>query len=138
MATSSSAKKGARTRGDRRPQKAGVTFDDVRELAFKLPGIEEGLCYGTPGLRVKGKFLLRLKEDAETVAIKIPMDLREALLQADPKIFYVTDHYRGYPAILFRLSAIRRDQLADLLELGWRFVAPKRLLAAFDSGKADN
>lgn len=133
---SSSSTKGTPTRGDRRPRKAGVTFDDVRELASKLPGIEEGLCYGTPGLRVKGKFLLRLKEDGETVAIKIPMDLREALLQADPKVFYITDHYRGYPAILFRLSAIRRDRLTDLLELGWRFVAPKRLLAAFAAGKA--
>src|SRR5262245_60914925 len=57
--------------------KDGVTFDDVRELARQLPGVEEGSCYGTPGLRVKGKFLLRLREDAETVAIKIPMDARE-------------------------------------------------------------
>lgn len=107
-----------------------MSFDQVCELASKLPGIEEGTCYGTPALRVKGKFLLRLREDAETVAIKIPMDDREVLLQADPKVFYITDHYRGYPAILFRLSEIRESQLADLLELAWRFVAPKRLLAA--------
>jgi hypothetical protein len=122
-----------RTKGGKGLRPADVTFDDVRELALQLPGVEEGLCYGTPGLRVKGKFLLRLREDAETVAIKIPMDDREVLLRADPKVFYITDHYRGYPAILFRLSAIRRDQLADLLEVAWRFVAPKRLLAAFDA-----
>lgn len=112
---------------------AGVSFDRVRELGLELPGVEEGLCYGTPGLRVKGKFLLRLRDDGESVAIKIPMDDREVLLQADPAVFYITDHYRGYPAILFRLSAIHENQLADLLELGWRFVAPKRLVRAFDA-----
>jgi len=115
---------------------AGLTFEQVCASASELPGIEPGMCYGTPALRVKGKFLLRLKEDGETVAIKIPMDVREFLLKADPKVFYITDHYRDYPAILFRLSAIRRGQLADLVETGWRFVAPKRLVAAFDAARS--
>jgi hypothetical protein len=87
-----------------------VTLEVVRELASKLPATEEGVCHGTPAVRVKGKFFLRLKEDAE-------------------------DHYHGYPAILFRLSKINTDQLADLLELGWRFVAPQRLVASFDSAQ---
>jgi hypothetical protein len=110
-----------------------VTFGKVVELGLKLPGAEEGLCYGTPGLRVKGKFLLRLREDSASVAIRISMDDRDILLQADATVFYITDHYRGHPAILFRLAAIREDQLADLLELAWRFVAPKRLVAEFDA-----
>jgi hypothetical protein len=112
-----------------------MTFRALVTLARRLPEVEEGLCYGTPGLRVKGKFLLRLKEDGDTVAIKIPMDVRELLLGADPEVFSITDHYLGYPAILFRLSAIRREQLADLLELGWRFVAPKRLVSTRDAVK---
>ena len=102
---------------------------------MQLPGIEQGMCYGTPALRIKGKFLLRLKEDGETVAIKIPMEDRDFLLKADPKVFYITDHYREYPAILFRLAAITPDQLADLLELGWRFVAPKKLLTQADAAR---
>lgn len=117
------------------PPTPGVTFDDVRERARQLPATEEGLCFGTPAIRVKGKFFLRLKEDADTVVIKVPIDVREALLRAEPRVFYITDHYRDYPAILFRLSEIDADQLADLLEMGWRFVAPKRLLSAFDADK---
>lgn len=120
-----------------RPRRAGVSYDRLCELASRLPGIESGTCYGTPALRVKGKFLLRLKEDAETVAIKVPMDDREVLLEADPRVFYITDHYRGYPAILLRLPEIDEDQLVDLLELAWRFVAPPRLRAAFDAAAAD-
>ena len=112
-----------------RSRARGVSFEDVCTLAAELPGVERGLCYGTPALRVKGKFLLRLKEDGDTVAIRIPMEDREVLLVADPEVFFITDHYRGYAAVLFRLPKIRRGQLADLLELGWRSVAPKRLLA---------
>lgn len=125
-------------RNGRGANPAGVTFGEVCEAAKRLPGVEEGLCYGTPGLRVKGKFLLRLKEDGESVAIKVPMDDRDLLLQADPEVFYITDHYRGYPAILFRLSQINPDQLADLLDLAWRFVAPKRLVSTFDSLEANH
>jgi len=126
------------TRSDqtrRTATRAGVSYDDVCELAARLPGVESGTCYGTPALRVKGKFLLRLKEDGDTVAIKVPMDDRDLLLEADPAVFYLTDHYKDYPAILFRLAAIRRGQLADLLELAWRFVAPKRLLVSFEAAQ---
>jgi len=112
------------------PRRRALTFDDVVAAAARLPGVEQGLAYGTPALRVKGKFLLRLKEDGETVAIKVPMEDRDVLLAADPEVFYVTDHYRGHPAVLFRLARIDRDRLADLLEMAWRFVAPKRLVAA--------
>ena len=69
-----------------------------------------------------------------SLVVPLDMDDREIVMRADPESFYITDHYRGFPAILFRLTEIRRDQLADLLELGWRFVAPKRLIATFDAG----
>lgn len=110
----------------------GMTFDALRRQGLRLPGVEAGTSYGTPALKVKGKFLLRLREDGETVAVKVPFDERDLLLAADPEVFYLTDHYRGYPAILVRLSAVRPDQLDDLLELAWRFVAPKRLLAELE------
>lgn len=41
----------------------------VRRLALALPGVEEGPCYGTPGFRVKGRFLARLWEDGETLVV---------------------------------------------------------------------
>ena len=128
--------RGKRRPGERagaRESSAGVSFDHVCRLAAELPGIERGMAYGTPALRVRGKFLLRLKEDGESVAIRVPMETREMLLAADPEVFYITDHYRGYAAILFRLAAIRRGQLTDLLELAWRFVAPRRLVVAHDA-----
>jgi hypothetical protein len=113
-----------------------ITYDTVRRLALALPGVEEGTSYGTPALKVKGKFLLRLKEDGESIAVRVDFDVRDALLAADPASFYVTDHYRGYPAVLVRLASVRRDALRGLLEEAWREIAPKRLVAERERGRS--
>lgn len=96
---------------------------------MKLPGVEQGVCYGTPALRVRKKFLARLKEDGETMAIRLDFADRDVLLELDPAAFYLTDHYRPYPAVLVRLKQVRRDMLEPLLEQAWRQQAPKGLRA---------
>lgn len=105
-----------------------VTFDQIREIALKLPGVEDGTSYGTPALKVKGKLLARLKEDGQSVVFRVTFDQRELLMQTKPKVFFITDHYLGYPAVLMRLSAASPKQAADIVEMAWRFSAPKRLL----------
>lgn len=52
----------------------GATWAGVCQVALKLPGVERGTCYGTPALRVHKKFLARLKENGEDVAIWIDFD----------------------------------------------------------------
>ncbi|HEX3129658.1 MAG TPA: MmcQ/YjbR family DNA-binding protein [Thermoanaerobaculia bacterium] len=105
------------------------TFDTVREIAFALPGVEEGTCYGTPAFRVRKKFLCRLKEDGETLVVKVDFDTPEVLLQADPAVFFTTPHYDGYPSVLVRLAAIQPEDLREVLETAWRIQAPKKLAA---------
>jgi hypothetical protein len=111
------------------PGTVGATWATVCRLALKLPGVEQGFSYGTPALRVRKRFLARLKEDGETMAIKIDFADRDVLLEMDPKAFYLTEHYRPYPAVLVRLKEVRRDVLQRLLEQAWRQQAPKSLLA---------
>ena len=108
-----------------------VTFETVRQLALALPGVEEGKSYGTPAFRVGGKFLVRLREDDE-IAIRVEYAAREVLMGADPETFYITEHYRCYPAMIVRLSRVDPEDLRKLLEEAWRRNASKRLLAAFE------
>jgi len=115
-----------------RPRRDGpVSFDTVRRLALALPEVEEGLSYGTPAFRVGGKLLARLKEDGGTLVIMIEFDEREALMAADPETFFITDHYRGYPSMLIRLSRVGAGRLGALLEQAWRRRVPKRLASRF-------
>ena len=105
-----------------------LSFDDVRRMGLALPGVEEGTSYGTPALRVGKKFLARLKEDGETLVLKIGFDEREMLMEAEPASFFITDHYRGYPSVLVRLANVHPPTLARLLEQAWQEAAPKRQL----------
>ena len=67
-----------------------LTFDDVRQIALALPEVEEGTSYGTPAFKVKDKFLSRLKEDGETLVVKIDFDERDILMAANSETFYIT------------------------------------------------
>lgn len=104
----------------------------MRRLALAFPGVEEGLSYGTPGFRVRGRFLARLWEDGETLVIKCGDNERDFRMRADPETFFTTDHYRGYPTVLVRLARVRENNLQAVLEEAWRRQAPKRLVKAYD------
>jgi hypothetical protein len=110
----------------------GVTFAQLRDYALTLPGVEEGTSYGTAAFRVKGKFFLRLKEDGETLVLKTDFYERGHLMESEPETFFITDHYRAYPAVLVRLAAVRPGQLRELVLDSWRRHAPKKLVAEHD------
>jgi hypothetical protein len=109
-------------------------FEFVRTVRRGLPGTEEATSYGTAALKVRGKLFARLKEDGVTLVLRSSFEDRDFLLQAHPDVFSLTDHYRDYPYVLVRLSRVRRAQLRELLEIGWRAVAPKRLVMEFEEG----
>jgi hypothetical protein len=120
--TASAARQRART-------SAGVSFETVRQLAHRLPAVEDSTSYGTPALKVRGKLFARLHQDGTSLVLRADSLDRQILLQADPTTFYITDHYRNYPWILVRLACISRRSLPDLLERAWRYVAPAHLVA---------
>jgi hypothetical protein len=112
-----------------------MTFDDVKRLARDLPEVIEESSYGTRALKVKKKLIARLKEDGETLVVRCDMVSRDMMLAAEPRLFYITDHYKDYPAILLRLGRVNERRMRELLEDAWRFVAPKKLVAEFDSNR---
>lgn len=103
-----------------------ITFDTVRQIGLALPDVEDGTTYGSLALKVRGKLLacVAINKSAEpgSLAVRIDVDQRDALLAEAPETYYLTDHYRPYPMVLVRLSRIRNDELRDLLSASWRFV----------------
>jgi hypothetical protein len=111
------------------------TWEDVTAIAARLPGAEVGLSYGTPSLKVRGKFMCRLRANPEALVVRV-IDLADAqaLLQGEPDVFFTLPHYTGYPAVLVRLDAVSPEQLDELVEDAWRIQAAKRVVAAYDAG----
>jgi hypothetical protein len=99
-------------------------------MAVALPGVEEGTTYGSPAFKVRGKLLaciaIHKSAEPDTLAVRIPFDLRDELIASDPESYYLTDHYVNYPTILVRLSRIKVEGLRELLAASWRFVSAKR------------
>jgi len=108
-------------------------FDLAVEAAEGLPGVDVGTSYGTRALLVKGKFLARFREDNESLVIKVHMVERDHMLQTDPQVFFITDHYKDYPSVLIHLSKVKRGVLRELIEQAWRRAAPKKLVATYDA-----
>ena len=103
-----------------------INFDTVRNIGLTLPGVEESTAYGQPALKIHGKLLAcvpanRSAEPASLV-VRVDFDDRAELLAADPDVYYVTDHYVGYSAVLVRLSRVNPDVLRDLLGMAYKFV----------------
>jgi hypothetical protein len=64
--------------------------------------------------------------------VKCGDDERNFRMKADPETFFITDHYRGYPTVLVRLTSVTRTDLQDVLEQAWRLHAPRRLIKEYD------
>jgi hypothetical protein len=107
-----------------------IDFDTVRKIGLGLPGVEEGTTYGSPALKIGGKLLacLAVHRSAEpgSLVVRVGFERRADLVAADPEVYYFTEHYVSYPAVLVRLSRIHPDALRDLLGMAWRFTAAPR------------
>ena len=106
--------------------KSTINFDTVRKIGLALPSVEEGTAYGAPALKVRGKLMacVPTHRTAEpgSLAIRVGFDDRAELLAAAPDVYYVTDHYVGYSAVLVRLSRVTPAVLRDLLGMAHKFV----------------
>ncbi|WP_104667739.1 MmcQ/YjbR family DNA-binding protein [Ensifer adhaerens] len=98
--------------------------------AAGLPEVTVGTSYGTPALLVKDKSFVRMK-DGDTLVVMCAREEKEMLLELDPRLYFETDHYKGWPAMLVRLSEIDDQSLTGRLVAAWREKAPKRLAATF-------
>ena len=106
-----------------------INFDTVRNIGLALPGVEESTAYGFPALKVHGKLLacVPANRSAEptSLMVLVDFDYRAHLLYEAPDVYYVTDHYVGYPAVLVRLSRVNPDMLRGLLGMAHKFVTGK-------------
>lgn len=101
----------------------------------KLPDIEETTSFGTPALKVQGKLLMRVK-DKDTLVFRCPIEMKEVLIESAPAIYFETDHYKEWPAVLVRLAKASDVELQQCLTRAWRLQAPRKLVAQHEKGAA--
>jgi hypothetical protein len=103
-----------------------VTFADVRKIALAMTGVVEATSYGTPCFKARGKLFARLLPEGDVLMVRVDPMGRDALVESQPKVFFVTAHYENYPMVLVRLPRVDRTTLREMLHDARRLVAPER------------
>ena len=110
----------------------------LRRLALALPEVTDGgsearFAFEVGGKAIAWSFMERVRPKApraprlDILAVRCDLTRKEMLIAAASDRFFEDDHYRGYPAVLVRLDAIRADELEGLLADAWKLVASKTL-----------
>ncbi len=122
------------------------TWADVRRLALALPETSERTSRGAQQWRVRDKLFVwerpLHRPDLEALGANAPngpviaarvehLGAREALLAADPEVFFTIPHFDGYPAVLARLDRLSGTDLEEFVTEGWLARAPRRLVDQF-------
>ncbi len=105
-------------------RRGSVTFDDVREIALSMPSVEETTTYGMLAFkagkkRLAGQPVQRSDIEPNTLGVLVTFEERDRLLAEQPGVYYLTEHYRNYPAILVRLRKMSKAELRELLSIAW-------------------
>ncbi len=106
-----------------------MTWAQLCKLGSKLPAVTVDTWYGTPALKVAGKGFVRLKEDGKSVVFMLEsVDEQQFLITQLSKIYFITDHYKNYGAVLAWLTKLTVPEAKRRLERTWRLIAPAKVL----------
>ena len=123
-----------------------ASWDDVRRIALAMPEASEGVSRDRRQWRVREKLFVwerplrsREIEALGTVAPKGPIPgarvehlaAKDVLLASEPRVFFTTPHFDGYPAVLVRLERIGVEDLTEVIVEAWLARAPARLAKAY-------
>ncbi|HEV3056269.1 MAG TPA: MmcQ/YjbR family DNA-binding protein [Solirubrobacteraceae bacterium] len=122
------------------------SWDDVRRIALSLPETSERISRGNCQWRVKDKLFVwerpLRRSDLEALGDAAPagpilgarvehLIAKEAIIADDPRVFFTTPHFDGYPAVLAQLERIGVDELNELVIEAWLCRAPAKLARAY-------
>lgn len=103
-----------------------VDFEVVRSIGAALPDVKDASGARGIALKIRGKLMacsaIHKSAEPDSLMVRISVNRRDALLAQNGEAFYLTAHYEPYPAILVRLSRIKKAPLKELLTESWEFV----------------
>jgi hypothetical protein len=92
--------------------------------ATKLPGIEMGVWFNRPTLKVGGKWLICARQK-NVYVIFCPLPEKEMLIDAAPEVYFDTDHHAGSGAVLAWADKISAKELRQSIARAWHLQAMK-------------
>ena len=89
---------------------------EARKVMLSIQGTDERLWFNQPSVFLHDRFLAKTHHKESAVTLQVgSMEMRDMMLEAEPELFYITDHYRKFPFVLVRLSALTKTVLKEML-----------------------
>jgi hypothetical protein len=93
-----------------------LTREQAWKIILAVPGAENRLWFRQPSGFLHDRFLAKVHHKEEAVTLQVAsMEMRDMMLEAEPELFYITDHYRNFPFVLIRLKALTTKLLREIL-----------------------
>ncbi|MBY0421535.1 MAG: MmcQ/YjbR family DNA-binding protein [Parvularculaceae bacterium] len=112
-----------------------LDYPALRDLALSLgyPDITEAVSWGQPCLKVNGKLWFFWSPTENAPVFKVSFDERDFLVDAEPDVYFYTDHYRNHALVLARPDRVDADWIRANLARVWRSLAKKKDVKAWDA-----
>jgi hypothetical protein len=93
-----------------------LTRAQALKIMLSVEGASEGPYFGRPSVFHGEAFVGRVHDKEEAVVLRVgSIEMRDVMLEAEPKLFYITEHYRSWPGLLARLSGLDSRSLKNLV-----------------------
>ena len=89
---------------------------EARKIMLAMKGASEAPYFGKPAVFYAESFVGRVHDKEDAVALRVgTIEMRDVMLEAEPRLFYITDHYKPWPMLLARLKVLDRTTLKELV-----------------------
>jgi predicted DNA-binding protein (MmcQ/YjbR family) len=112
-------------------------LSELREICLALPDAVEVETWGRPTFRAGKIFVVFTGSQAHPQAMVFKPDAEERAALVDDPRFYSPPYWgsSGWLALDFTAATVDWSEVAELIEVSYRQVALKRMLAALDSDR---
>jgi hypothetical protein len=111
-----------------------ITADELRQVVRSLPEAEERETWGHPTFRVRDRMFAAMSDDGQEASVKATRQEQAALVSAAPETFGIPAYVGRHGWVSIQLATVDPAEVRELIVEAWRQTAPKRLVAAYDSG----
>ena len=109
-----------------------MTGEELRRIALSFPEATEQETWGQPTFRVRGKMFAAMSAEGDSASVKASLEAQAALVGSEPETFSVARYLGQHGWVSIDLRRVDPEEMAELLDEGWRATAPKRVVAAYD------
>ena len=109
--------------------------DDIRRAALALPEVIEGRHFGLLSFKVRDKTFVTIQQGETHAIVHLDRDAADAVAARSAGRHESISRSGGkvFVGLRIDLGALSPSEIAELVGLGWRNRAPKRLVAAHDA-----